>query len=63
MNREWHAAHPMPPRARLEQRLAWHLAHATACGCRAIPRSLLEELERRGQKLPPHHADKSSFTA
>ena len=35
MNARWHDAHPMPPRATLDQRVAWHVAHAKACGCRA----------------------------
>ncbi|MDO8187683.1 hypothetical protein Q5424_14175 [Conexibacter sp. JD483] len=37
MNREWHAAHPMPERATFEQRVAWHREHAEACGCRRPP--------------------------
>ena len=42
INRTWHAAHPMPPRATTVERLKWHRAHAKACGCRPIPSSLLE---------------------
>lgn len=37
MNREWHAAHPMPVRATFEQRVAWHREHAAECGCRRPP--------------------------
>jgi len=35
INREWHEAHPMPPRATDEQRGQWHSEHVEACGCRA----------------------------
>lgn len=37
----WHRHHPMPPRATLEQRIAWHQAHVHACGCRPMPASLV----------------------
>jgi hypothetical protein len=30
----------MPPKATREQRVAWHVAHAAACGCREIPLSI-----------------------
>lgn len=46
-NEAWHRRHPMPERASLEQRIAWHQAHAKACACREIPRSLRAELARR----------------
>lgn len=52
MNREWHEANPMPPKASLNERIAWHLEHARACGCREIPASILAELERRGITPP-----------
>ncbi|MBU8538550.1 hypothetical protein [Falsiroseomonas tokyonensis] len=52
MNRDWHAAHPMPEKATLDQRVAWHLEHAEACGCRDLPASLRAELARRGQAIP-----------
>ena len=39
-NAEWHAKHPMPPRASLEDRVTWHAAHARHCGCRPVPASL-----------------------
>lgn len=41
INKSWHAAHVMPPRATAAERLKWHRAHAKACGCRPIPASLL----------------------
>jgi len=52
MNRAWHEANPMPPKASLDERIAWHLGHARACGCREIPASILTELERRGITPP-----------
>ena len=50
MNATWHAKHPMPKRASLRQRIAWHRAHAKHCGCRPIPPplvSLVNTVERR----------------
>jgi hypothetical protein len=37
----------MPKRPTLAQRVDWHLAHAKACGCREIPKTVLAELRRR----------------
>jgi hypothetical protein len=37
----------MPKNAALEQRIRWHLAHAKACGCRGIPKSVLRALAAR----------------
>ena len=48
INREWHEANPMPERATLDQRVAWHLDHARNCGCREMPKSVTAELKRRG---------------
>jgi len=45
----WHQTHPMAKRPTLAQRVAWHLDHAKACGCREIPKTVLAELGRRGQ--------------
>ena len=47
MNKAWHRAHPMPARATRAQRLAWHEAHAKACGCRPIPAGLQRQLGSR----------------
>ncbi|WP_439596886.1 hypothetical protein [Falsiroseomonas sp.] len=52
MNRDWHAAHPMPKPATPGQRLAWHLEHAEACGCRGLPASVSAASARRGQAIP-----------
>jgi hypothetical protein len=48
LNAAWHDSHPMPPRATLDQRVTWHVAHAKACGCRPMPGTVVAELKRRG---------------
>ncbi|HXY19475.1 MAG TPA: hypothetical protein VEH83_05710 [Gemmatimonadales bacterium] len=44
----------MPTRASLAQRVAWHQAHASHCGCRPIPPDIMIEIDRlersRGKK-------------
>ncbi len=35
INREWHEAHPIPPKATEDQRGQWHSEHVDACDCRA----------------------------
>jgi len=54
VNDTWHREHPMPTRASLAQRVAWHQAHATHCGCRPIPPDIMIEIDRlersRGKK-------------
>ena len=45
---DWHREHPMPVKPTIDQRVRWHLAHARACGCRPIPRTVLAELRARG---------------
>ena len=52
INATWHQAHPMPKNPTVDQRIEWHLAHANACGCRAIDGKILEEIKRRGIKVP-----------
>ena len=44
MNAAWHAKHRMPPKATLEQRLAWHAAHAEHCACRSMPPELAAQV-------------------
>jgi hypothetical protein len=46
-NPQWHMRHPMPPRATVEQRIAWHEAHVHHCDCRPMPVSLVEAAKRR----------------
>jgi hypothetical protein len=41
MNALWHERNKMPPKATLEERIQWHLAHREHCACREVPRSLL----------------------
>jgi hypothetical protein len=52
INATWHRAHQMPKNPTVDQRIEWHLAHANACGCRAIHGKILEEIKRRGIKVP-----------
>ena len=51
---DWHRANRMPKNPTLDQRLAWHVAHAQHCGCRPIPRKLAAEIARSGIALPAH---------
>ena len=53
LNKEWHLAHVLGQGAPMEQRIAWHLAHAQACGCRPIPPSVQEAIAAR----PPRAQD------
>ncbi len=48
INAAWHSANPMPTNPTLDQRIAWHVAHAKACGCREIAGKLRADMERRG---------------
>lgn len=57
MNREWHDAHVMPSKPTLEQRIAWHLAHAQNCGCRDMPDSIKQALAERGLAVPKRRVD------
>jgi hypothetical protein len=40
LNAAWHKAHVMPPNPTMAQRIAWHRAHADACGCRPVPQTV-----------------------
>ncbi len=44
VNRAWHERHPMPRKATTAQRIAWHVDHQTACGCRPIPKALKAQM-------------------
>ena len=46
LNREWHRLNCMPPAATRQQRIKWHVAHASACGCRKIPESIRLDVEK-----------------
>jgi hypothetical protein len=52
INAVWHRNHRMPMGSTIGQRVQWHVAHAKACGCRAIPPTVLKELRRLGRKPP-----------
>ncbi|MEJ0013107.1 MAG: hypothetical protein WDM94_10885 [Bauldia sp.] len=52
INAAWHDANPMPKNPTLDQRIAWHVAHARHCGCRPVPDKLGEEMVKRGIKVP-----------
>ncbi len=52
INAAWHRANPMPRNATLDQRIAWHIAHAAACGCREVPAKLKDEMAKRGIVVP-----------
>jgi hypothetical protein len=53
INAEWHRANPMPKNPTMDQRLAWHVAHAAACACREeLPGSIVAEMKRRGMPVP-----------
>jgi hypothetical protein len=52
LNAAWHVKHPMPRNASLEQRVKWHIGHAKACGCRAVPKAILAELKTRRIPVP-----------
>jgi adenine deaminase len=51
INKQWHEAHRMPANATTEQRIAWHVEHAKACGCRPIPPKLAQIIKDRAQSL------------
>ena len=50
LNADWHAAHPMPPNATFEQRVAWHREHARACDCRKPPPDIAAALNREREE-------------
>jgi len=52
LNKQWHDAHPMPQRATLEQRIAWHREHEEHCACRPVPETLRERMGSSGQGRP-----------
>ena len=52
INADWHKKHRMPMGSTIGQRVKWHVAHAKACGCRAMPPTVLKELRRLRVKPP-----------
>lgn len=57
LNRDWHDAHELGQGAPMDARVAWHLEHARECGCREVPRTVREELARRGIDEPGRRRD------
>jgi hypothetical protein len=57
VNTQWHDSHVLGQGATLDARVVWHVEHATACGCRAVPASVVAELERRGEPVPERRRD------
>jgi hypothetical protein len=51
VNRDWHQQHRLGSDASHDDRVTWHVEHATVCGCRPIPSDVLEEMTRRGIPL------------
>lgn len=52
LNRRWHEEHLMPKRPSNDQRIAWHLEHSQVCGCRPIPKGVLELMQVKGIHAP-----------
>jgi hypothetical protein len=55
-NAAWHQKHRMPPRATMEQRVAWHREHAKHCACRPIPASVQAYLAGERSNSPKSRA-------
>jgi hypothetical protein len=53
MNAAWHDANHLPHKPTMEARVLWHLEHAKMCGCRPIPKGILEAQERLEQGADP----------
>jgi hypothetical protein len=51
INKEWHLANKMPPKATTEQRIEWHLEHQKHCSCAPIPKKLLAEMDKRNIQI------------
>ena len=49
MNKLWHAQNKMPAKATLEQKIAWHREHQKHCACREAPKSIQDEILKRGK--------------
>jgi hypothetical protein len=51
-NRQWHEQNRMPSRPSDDQRIQWHVAHASHCGCRPVPPGVVLLMRSRGI-VPP----------
>ena len=45
MNTDWHDEHPLGSNAHMDERIKWHLQHTEKCGCRPIPKDVLDAIE------------------
>ena len=52
MNAVWHERNLLGRTATLDERVAWHVEHARACGCRPIPAGVAALILDRGDELP-----------
>jgi hypothetical protein len=50
INTLWHAKNRMPKAATMQQKAKWHTEHVKNCGCRPIPKKVLEYLKGKGGK-------------
>jgi hypothetical protein len=46
LNKQWHRDNRMPSKATRAQRIEWHADHATNCGCREIPESIRQDVQK-----------------
>lgn len=46
MNADWHRDHRLARNARIGERVAWHLEHEKACGCRPIPERIHQAIRK-----------------
>jgi hypothetical protein len=53
MNAAWHEQHRLPRGATMRDRVAWHVAHRKACGCRPMPAAIASESEAAPAKARP----------
>ncbi|WP_280151040.1 hypothetical protein [Piscinibacter sp. XHJ-5] len=54
-NRLWHEQNRMPPRPSADERIRWHLAHASHCACRPVPHGVIALMRSRGIMPPDPH--------
>lgn len=50
INARWHEAHRLGTGSSLDERIAWHVAHAKACACRPMPASILAAIDAGTKK-------------
>jgi len=53
LNASFHDKHRLARGASPRERLAWHLAHEKACGCRPLTAAMREKLEKSAQDAAP----------